>query len=90
MPDEPQGPQDRKAWLPSPRDFGAKTRVDVGIFLVGAAVGGGLDAVLNVAGFVEPFVFAGLCGAGALGLKNIASGLWRASEKRPGPEEKNG
>jgi hypothetical protein len=54
---------------------GAKTQADVGVFLVGAAVGGTLDAVINLAGFAEPFVFAGLTGAGALGLKKL---LWDA------------
>ncbi len=55
------------------REAGAETPVDVGIFLVGAATGGILDAVLNVAGFAEPFVFASLTGAGVLGLKKL---LW--------------
>lgn len=48
--------------------------MDVGVFLTGAAVGGILDAVLNVAGFAEPLVLAGLAGAGALGLKKMADG----------------
>lgn len=43
-----------------PKDFGATSNGDIGVFLVGAAIGGGLDAVLNVAGFAEPFVFAGI------------------------------
>jgi hypothetical protein len=47
-----------------PRKAGAKNRTDVGAFLIGASIGGIADAVLNVAGFAEPFVFAGLCGAG--------------------------
>lgn len=61
-----------------PKRAGAETKADIGIFLVGAAVGGGLDAVINVAKFAEPFVFAGLCGAGVLGVKK----LWEAW--RPG------
>ena len=72
--------------LPNPKNYGAKTTADVGVFLVGAAIGGGLDAVLNVAGFAEPFVFAGICGGGALGLKKLYEG-WRESRKRSG---KNG
>jgi hypothetical protein len=59
------------ALFPDPKGYGAETKADVGVFLVGAAIGGGLDAVLNVAGFAEPFVFAGICGAGALGLKKL-------------------
>lgn len=59
-----------------PEDFGAKSNADIGVFLVGASIGGGLDAVLNVAGFAEPFVFAGICGGGALGLKKLVES-WR-------------
>jgi hypothetical protein len=71
---------DKKSWLPKPKDYGAETKADIGVFLVGAAIGGGLDAVLNVAGFAEPFVFAGICGGGALGLKKLYDG-WRESDK---------
>ena len=55
----------------NPEKAGARTRTDVGIFLVGASIGGAADAVANVAGFAEPLVFAGICGAGALGLKQL-------------------
>ncbi len=69
------------------REAGAETPVDVGVFLVGAATGGILDAVVNVAGFAEPFVFASLTGAGALGLKKL---LWdgpRQARRRAKEEE---
>lgn len=55
----------------NPKDYGATTRADVGVFLVGAGIGGVVDAVINWAGFAEPFVFAGICGAGALGAKQL-------------------
>ena len=57
------------------RSAGADSTADVGIFLIVAATGGILDAVLNLAEFAEPFVFASLTGAGALGLKKL---LWDA------------
>jgi hypothetical protein len=56
-------------------EAGAKTHADIGIFLVGAAAGGIVDATLNFFGFAEPMVVAGLTGAGALGLKKL---LWDA------------
>lgn len=68
---EPSQRPSRRGLFPVPKDYGAETKADIGVFLVGAAVGGGLDAVLNVAGFAEPFVFAGLCGSGALGVKKL-------------------
>lgn len=72
------GERGRRGLIPTPKDYGAETKTDVGVFLVGAAIGGGLDAVLNVAGFVEPFVFAGICGGGALGFKKLVEG-WHES-----------
>jgi len=48
----------------------------LGVFLLGAGLGGGVDAVTNAAAFSEPLVFAGICGAGALGLKKLFD-AWR-------------
>jgi hypothetical protein len=48
-----------------PSKAGAETKADFGVFLVGTAVGGAVDAIFNLAGFAEPLVFAGICGAGA-------------------------
>ncbi len=62
---------------------GLRTRADTGIFLVGSFIGGALDAIFNVAGFAEPIVFAGICGAGALGIKAL---LDAHSETKPPPE----
>ena len=64
--------------LPDPKDFGAETKTDIGVFLLGGALGGGLDAIFNVAPFAEPFVFAGICASGALGAKKLIDG-WLAS-----------
>ncbi len=75
------------AGFPDPKDLGAKTAADVGVFLFGAFVGGGLDAVLNVAGFAEPLVFAGICGAGALGPKKIID-AWRDGDAKEGNEDR--
>jgi hypothetical protein len=58
-----------------PKALGAASSLDVGIFLVGLAIGGILDAVTNVAEFTEPAIFGGLCVAGALGVKNIIAAL---------------
>jgi hypothetical protein len=52
-----------------PGKYGIATSGDWAAFLIGASAGGAVDAILNVAGFAEPLVFAGICGAGALGLK---------------------
>jgi hypothetical protein len=54
-----------------PKALGATSSLDVGIFLLAGGVGGIVDAITNVAGFADPVPFGGLCGAGALGLKNI-------------------
>ena len=54
-----------------PSKAGAETKADVGIFLVGASIGGAVDAIFNFAGFAEPLVFAGICGAGVLGVKKL-------------------
>ena len=54
-----------------PKKYGAETSSDVATFLVGAFVGGTLDALFNVVGFAEPIVFAPLCGAGAMGVKKF-------------------
>jgi hypothetical protein len=78
--DDGKGRDRRQGLIPTPKDYGAETKADVGVFLVGASIGGGLDAVLNVAGFAEPFIFAGICGAGALGLKKILD-AWRESQR---------
>lgn len=51
--------------------FGLRTRADTAVFLLGTFVGGALDAIFNTAEFADPLVFAGLCGAGALGLKAL-------------------
>ena len=56
-------------------EYGAESNLDYGVFLLGGAIGGGLDATLNVAGFAEPFVFAGICSIGALGAKKTIEGL---------------
>jgi hypothetical protein len=42
-----------------PKKAGAETKADIGVFLVGAALGGIIDAILNVAEFAEPLVFGG-------------------------------
>ena len=57
----------------SPKAAGAETALDVGVFCVGAAAGGLVDALLNSFGFAEPLVVASLGGTGALGLKKM---LW--------------
>ena len=57
-------------------EYGAESSLDYGIFLLGGAIGGGLDATLNIAGFAEPFVFAGSCSVGALGAKKTIEGLF--------------
>ncbi|MBX9642932.1 MAG: hypothetical protein K2W91_02380 [Novosphingobium sp.] len=54
-----------------PSNYGAESAADVGVFALGAAIGGMSDAILNMAGFAEPMVVAGLAGAGALGLKKL-------------------
>lgn len=54
-----------------PSNYGAESAADVGVFALGAAIGGMGDAVLNIAGFAEPMVVAGLTGAGFLGLKKL-------------------
>ncbi|HEY6815693.1 MAG TPA: hypothetical protein VI168_09155 [Croceibacterium sp.] len=56
-----------------PSNYGAESAADVGVFAVGAAIGGIGDAIANFAGFADPLVLAGLGGAGALGLKKL---LW--------------
>jgi hypothetical protein len=61
----------------NPTEAGAKTAVDVGVFCVGVAAGGLVDATLNLFGFAEPFVVAPLAGAGALGLKKLLWDSWR-------------
>ncbi len=53
-----------------PKKAGAISKGDTAAFLIGASVGGILDAVVNIAGFAEPMLFAGICGTGALGLKH--------------------
>jgi hypothetical protein len=65
----------------SPKAAGAETAVDVGVFCLGAAAGGLVDAALNSFGFAEPLVVASLAGSGALGLKKL---LWdtRRSKRR--------
>ena len=60
------------------RKAGAETAADVGVFLVGAAAGGMVDAVNNFAGFAEVYTVASLTGAGALGLKKL---LWDARSR---------
>jgi hypothetical protein len=73
MPEEPFNHR-KKA-----EEAGAKTTADVGVFLVGGAAGGIADAIVNVAGFAEPFVFAGFTAMAALGLKKL---LWDAPRER--------
>ena len=53
------------------RDAGAQTTADVGVFLLGGAIGGLVDAAINAFGFADPLVVAGLTGSAALGLKNL-------------------
>jgi len=57
--------------LKTPKDAGAVTSGDYGVFLVGAAIGGIVDATLNSFGFAEPMVVAGLTGTAALGIKRL-------------------
>jgi len=66
----------------NPKDAGAESAIDVGIFCVGAAAGGLVDAALNLFGFAEPFVVAPLGGAGALGLKKLLWDSWRRTPSR--------
>lgn len=59
---------------------GAESAADIGVFLLGASVGGLVDAGLNVFGFAEPMVVAPLAGAGALGLKKLVWDAWWAND----------
>jgi hypothetical protein len=59
-----------------PSNFGAKSAADTGIFILGAAIGGIADSVLNFAGFAEPLVIAGFTGAAALSAKQL---IWDAT-----------
>ena len=70
-----------------PRKQGAETPADVGVFLLGASLGGLVDAFANVFGFAEPLVVAGLGGAGALSLKKL---LWDAPKAAKKPAEQTG
>jgi hypothetical protein len=55
-----------------PKKAGVETKLDYGVFLTGAGLGGLVDAVINLASFAEPLVFAGLSGTAVLGLKKMA------------------
>ncbi len=57
------------AKLLDPKAAGAVTLGDVAAFMIGASAGGLLDATLNILGFAEPLVAAGIFGPGALGVK---------------------
>ncbi|HEX8622340.1 MAG TPA: hypothetical protein VF718_10240 [Allosphingosinicella sp.] len=74
----------------NPKDYGAESAADVGIFFVGAAAGGLVDAALNSFGFASPLVVAGLGGGGALGVKKLVwDGWWLGRRRRrryPGGE----
>jgi hypothetical protein len=59
-----------------PRALGAESKIDIGIFFLGAGLGGILDAVLNVAEFAEPLAFATMCGPAVFGAKKLIEGLW--------------
>ena len=64
------------------KEAGAETKADFGIFLVGGAAGGLVDAALNSFGFAEPLLVATLTGSGAVGLKkwlwdSTHEGRWR-------------
>ena len=65
-----------------PQKVGLRTRADTGFFLVGTFLGGALDAIFDVAGFADPLVFAGICGAGALGVKALIDALTEGSRPR--------
>jgi len=52
---------------------GAETKADVGVFLVGAALGGIADATINLFVFADPMVIAPITGAAFLGIKHIFS-----------------
>ena len=65
-----------------PSKYGAETSSDIAAFLLGAFVGGTLDAMVNIAGFAEPLVFAPLCGAGTMGLKKFVFDVPRHGAER--------
>ena len=70
-----------------PKALGAKTSLDFGVFLLAGGIGGILDAILNIADFADPIVFGGMCGAGALGLKNVLSALYGPASEPPPDKE---
>ena len=65
-----------------PQKVGLRTRADTGFFLIGTFIGGALDAIFDVAGFAEPLVFAGICGAGSLGVKALLDALTESNKPR--------
>lgn len=68
-----------------PRALGAESKIDIGIVFLAAGIGGILDAIFNVAEFVEPLAFATLCGPTAFGAKKLLEGwLERKSAPRDG------
>lgn len=52
-----------------PKSLGVVSKADSAAFLLGAAIGGALDAIFDVAPFAEPLMFAAICGTGVLGAK---------------------
>lgn len=69
------------------RDAGAERAVDVGIFLLGGAIGGGIDAAIDLFGFAEPMVVAGLMGTGLLGAKKLLFDTWTQKVAVPSVDE---
>ena len=71
-----------------PKTLGAASSLDVGVFLFAGGLGGIIDAITGIAGFAEPAVFGGLCGAGALGLKHLIV-AWTKPSRPPPPDRES-
>jgi hypothetical protein len=70
-----------------PRALGAESKIDIGIVFLAGGVGGILDAILDVAEFVEPLAFATLCAPAAFGAKKLLEGWF---ERKPDTPPRDG